>query len=291
MCWCLLILLKGFKTALEFCDTCTPSVRSKLFKYQSQVTLLSTGWILHLLITTTSPTVPCEDAACWCGGLEWGKSRITSSCDFSLSPVAVWPGLFMGTSALSWETVPDWLSTPLTLPPREEQTVCSCYEREAGAPKLIPLGPCEWFWDVGDNRTDLFLVMLSCRHWGCLIPCLASLRQEGKWCQSCSETQAEAQLLEMRFFFLLPLMWQLQTTGARLCVPVILWKRITLGCGRKDVHKATLLFVCKPQHVKGKWESCSRPCRVTHCGSSTISQKQEETVARQRGDISLLTPL
>lgn len=60
-----------------------------MFRYQSQVTLLSTGWFLHLLIATNSPAVPYEDPAHWCGGSEWEKCRITSSCDFSFSPVSL----------------------------------------------------------------------------------------------------------------------------------------------------------------------------------------------------------
>lgn len=100
-------------------------------------------------------------------GAQSGKNAGSPALVISPFPQSVWQGLFMGISALSWETVLDWLPTPLTLPPRKD----SGCGREGGAPKLILLGPCERFWGVGDNRTDLFLAMLSCRHWECLTPC------------------------------------------------------------------------------------------------------------------------
>lgn len=49
-----------------------------------------------------------------------------------------------GNFSLVWGNCPGLAAHPLTFPPREQQTVCG-YGREAGTPKLIPLGPHERF--------------------------------------------------------------------------------------------------------------------------------------------------
>lgn len=142
--------MKGLKTPLGFHDTCTAAVRNKLFRQQCQVTHLSTGWFLHLLITTTSPAVPCEDPAHWCGGSEWGRRQDHQLLRFLPFPSRSLVRAVHGNFGLVLGNCP------------------GLGERQ-GVPNSYLLDPVRDFGML-ETREQTYAV-LSCRHWDCLIPC------------------------------------------------------------------------------------------------------------------------